>query len=510
MQGAIKAAIQYIDASLQAGTQAPTMINITKDRVDNLMLVLGRMPTDLHDMTNAISTLASTTAFSQEQRSSLVQSIHAKMHDNGGHARDGDVATKAQTHKFVEHYITAELWDKLHDKSIPEEDRVRHFIDFLHHRNGCKFPDVQSRKRFVSITLLANGNTPTPHGAKACFDLFARINVAMRSIRTHIPCTLNHFPQDPKDFMMLHPGLYDADDPPTTSRFSGARIDEVITIVSARHTNKLLAESSGIRTALLPACTNVDAPMRQMMELSGNPMMMNMMRVFANIANGVQTPGRDMTSPVNIDFRRESRIPRSTSSASLGAHDEQSLFRGEFKALADVDVALPPPCCELTGDGPAASKVEDDIDRMIARGVGLVAPKQKSPHGDKHDDAGGKGDGCKKDDADHRGRKRANATNGDDNGHADNRPKKRANTTKDYGTNLKTPPKFAGLVLPCLFNNCKIYGTDKKFRVYPRPNESKYDKGFAFTPATKAKVWANVIEYCKKPKIPKTSTNFIK
>ena len=467
--------------------------------------MLGRMPNDLHDMTNAISTLAATTAFSPEQRSSLVQSIHAKMHDNGGHARDGDVATKTQTHKFVEHYITAELWDKLHDKSLPEEDRVRHFIDFLHHRNGCKFPDVQSRKRFVSITLLANGNTPTPHGAKACFDLFARINVAMRSIRTHIPCTLNHFPQDPKDFMMLHPGLYDADDPPTTSRFSGARIDEVITIVSARHTNKLLAESSGIRTASLPACTNVDAPMRQMMELSGNPMMMNMMRAFANIANGVQTPGRDTTPPLNIDFRRESQIPRSTSSASVG---EQSLFRAEFKALTNEDVTLPLPCHAITGAVPAASKIDNDIDRMI--GAGLVAPKQKSPHGEKHDDADKKNDDDKTDDADHRGRKRVNATNSDDNGHVDNRPKKHANTTKDYGTNLKTPPKLAGLVLPCLFNKCKIYGTDKKFRVYPRPNESKYDRGFAFTPATKAKVWANVIEYCKKPEIPKTSPNFIK
>jgi hypothetical protein len=234
-------------------------------------------------------------------------------------------------------------------------------------------------------------------------------------------------------------------------------------------------------------------------------MMMNMMRAFANMANGVQTPGRDMTPPLNIDFRRESQIPRSMSSASVGS--EQSLFRAEPKALSDVDGTLPPPSHEITGAVPAASKIEDDIDRMIGAGI---APKQKSPHGEKQDDADKKKDGDKNDDAADPGRKRANATNGNDNGHVDNRPKKRANTTKDYGTNLKTPPKLAGLVLPCLFNNCKIYGTDKKFRVYPRPNESKYDRGFAFTPATKAKVWAKVIEYCKKPEIPSTSPNFIK
>jgi hypothetical protein len=75
---------------------------------------------------------------------------------------------------------------------------------------------------------------------------------------------------------------------------------------------------------------------------------------------------------------------------------------------------------------------------------------------------------------------------------------------------LKAPPKLSNLVLPCFYNNCKVYGTDTKFRVYPRPNVSKYDKGFPFTKDTKAKVWLNVVEYCKKPVIPKTSANFIK
>jgi len=163
---------------------------------------------------------------------------------------------------------------------------------------------------------------------------------------------------------------------------------------------------------------------------------------------------------------------------------------------------LPPPRHEIAdADVREAAKIEDDVDRMLS--LALAAPNAKSPQGENRD-------GDKKDDADHRGRKRDNATKVDDKDHVDNRATKRGNTTKDYGTNLKTPPKLTGLVLPCLFNKCKIYGTDKKFRVYPRPNESKYDRGFAFTTATKAKVWEKVVEYCKKPTIPKTSPNFIK
>jgi len=63
VQGAIGAAIEYIEASAKAGTPAEMMITIQKDRVDNLKSMPGRMPPDLQDTTDAISTLGSTLAF---------------------------------------------------------------------------------------------------------------------------------------------------------------------------------------------------------------------------------------------------------------------------------------------------------------------------------------------------------------------------------------------------------------------------------------------------------------
>ena len=526
MQGALRAAIGYIEASVLAGTQAPMIATITEGRVHNLKSMLGRMPTDLLDMTASISLIGSTSVFTPEQRSSLLQAIHSKMHGEDVGAKNVD--TKTQSHPFIENYLTNELWEQLHDKSLSEDARVQILVNFLHLRNGCKFPDTASRRRFVAIIVLANGQTLTPHSAKACFDLFAAVNVKMRAIRAHVPTTCKYFPIDVEDFKALYPDMYDVDAPPITSRFSRSQIDEVWTSVPARGTNKLLMGQSNTRMPSLPACTNVDDPMRQMIE---NPMVINMMRAFANMANAGQPSGRGPPpAPVNIEYR------------------EQSLFRNEHPALSNGEglqhargptqqpqgtAHVGAAAGSLTRQ-PTSSNIEKELDVMIDQGLN-APPKAKVQTGkkpangvDTDDETDSAADG--KDVADEKGCadrvgkpggiKKGPKRAGDDKGHVDNRAAKRQScdkgsvdnrrTTKDYGTNLKAPPKLSNLVLPCFYNNCKVYGTDTKFRVYPRPNVSKYDKGFPFTKDTKAKVWLNVVEYCKKPVIPKTSANFIK
>lgn len=516
MQGALRAAISYIEASALAGTQAPMITTITEGRVHNLKSMLGRTPTDLLDMTASISLLGSTSVFTAEQRSSLVQAIHAKMSSDDVGAKNVD--TKAQSHPFIENYLTNSLWDQLFDKSLSEYDRVRNVVNFLHNRNGCKYPDTSSRRRFVAIILLASEQKMTPQSAKACFDLFAAVNVKMRAIRAHVPSTCRSFPLDVQDFMALYPDMYDVDDPPIPSRFSRSSIDAAWTSVPARHTNKLLMEASNTRMASLPTGPKVDDQMRSMIE---NPMVINMMRAFANMANAREPTGRP-PAPFNIEYRSDA-----------------PLFRNEHQALANgacLQHTKEPPQEPQGGAAarpptrqPTSSTIDDEIDNMISKGI-LAPPKVKAPtvkkpaDGAETDDTHDEGDDdAAKDDADRaetlggskKNKKRAGGTLPVDNraakrqscdkGSVDNR-----RTTKDYGTNLKAPPKLSNLVLPCFYNNCKVYGTDMKFRVYPRPNVSKYDKGFPFTKDTKAKVWLNVVEYCKKPVIPKTSANFIK
>ena len=71
------------------------------------------------------------------------------------------------------------------------------------------------------------------------------------------------------------------------------------------------------------------------------------------------------------------------------------------------------------------------------------------------------------------------------------------------------PPKF-GTQLPLVFNKCRVYESPGKYRVVPFPGQSRYDKSFSFGTKSKSDVWKDVIEYCKKPSIPKDSKNAIK
>ena len=67
-----------------------------------------------------------------------------------------------------------------------------------------------------------------------------------------------------------------------------------------------------------------------------------------------------------------------------------------------------------------------------------------------------------------------------------------------------------GTSLPCVYNGCKIYAGSGRFRVVPFPGLSVYDRTFMFNDKNKSKVWGNVIDYCKKPSIPKSSANYVK
>ena len=62
----------------------------------------------------------------------------------------------------------------------------------------------------------------------------------------------------------------------------------------------------------------------------------------------------------------------------------------------------------------------------------------------------------------------------------------------------KEPTKNAPC--PFMWKGCKVYRGADAWRVLPRPNTSKYDK--------KCATWAEVLAFCKNPKVPKKSVNY--
>ena len=66
---------------------------------------------------------------------------------------------------------------------------------------------------------------------------------------------------------------------------------------------------------------------------------------------------------------------------------------------------------------------------------------------------------------------------------------------------------------PCTWNACKIYWVTKssKWRVFPRPGVSVYEKGFTVGKGkTKLQAFNEMLEYLKKPIIPTTSPQYVK
>ena len=70
--------------------------------------------------------------------------------------------------------------------------------------------------------------------------------------------------------------------------------------------------------------------------------------------------------------------------------------------------------------------------------------------------------------------------------------------------------------MPLVYKGCKVYHSVSKcmWRVVPRPGESAFDKAFSYGKDTdvkrKSKMWLELLKYCEKPVIPKTSANYVK
>ena len=81
MQSAIRAAIEYIEASHAAGTPADTMVDVTSHRVDNLRAMLGKSSPSIGECTASIVLVGHATVFSQCQKQALLSAIHTMMNN---------------------------------------------------------------------------------------------------------------------------------------------------------------------------------------------------------------------------------------------------------------------------------------------------------------------------------------------------------------------------------------------------------------------------------------------
>ena len=496
MLSALKGAITYINASKAAGTPDETMASVVADRLSNLTNMVAKSSPAIEDVTSAIETLGECTCFSQSQKSELLKAIHAKMHDGVGGNEIDESKVKSQTNLYVENYMTNSLYIILEDKSIAEDVRVEAFVDFLHMTLGCKFPDMPTRKRIIAITCLLNGSKVTSRGAKAAYDLFARINKRKRDFRKHIPSTCKNYPQDPQDFIRLHPMLYKEDDPPVAPRLSTVSINECVGLIAARGTNSLLKSEA---TEELPMVTTPRASAQghgqhaqfgQAHMMQGMQQTMQMFGQFMHMMGGNVHGGSHGVAgqSMNLRFTPPGAGCRALDDDSHRSPSPPNPSNGHTmlalpNAPHNKPTAATPQsaqCEEAQASTHMEADEEDDIDAMIGSSTKpdkkvVTTKEQKSV-------------------ADAKGKQKV----------------KKASTKADkVKTFPKATPPPCGTSLPCIYNGCKIYGSASRFRIVPFPGKSVYDYAVPFKHGKQKDAWKKVIEFCKKPKIPEGSVNAI-
>ena len=514
MLRALKGAISYIEASTTAGTPSDIMIDVIANRVANLKNMVTKLPANVDDMTAAIALLGESTCFSGQQKTDLLRAFHTSMQTGAFGDVGEDSNSKSQQIAYVENYLNDPMYEVLEDKSIMDDARTEHFVDFLHNILGCKFPDVATRKRITAIILLLHGGAVTARSAKAMFDMFATINKRKRDHRRHLPTTCKHFPEDPEDFMRLHPDRYPEDAPPVTPRLSVTQITECMNMVSARNTNTMLKTRRDQDAALLPLASSGSgreelppAGMLQMMQ--GVQQGVQMLGQFMQMMNS--SPGRGPTPGGNCNIRFNpigdppgQHVQRDGAGGPPVRHADTGGLQGHPSTPQSCieDVRQPLPMATRVEERESGSQpimqrssshvegqfhtesqegvdtAEDDVDKML-KGIGQ--PKSNKSMTIDRPPKVTKGSGTAK------------------------KPVTK-HTLKDLPKDK--PPPF-GVKLPCIYNGCKIYGSSSRFRVVPKPGKSVYDHQVKIVKGNEKQAWAKVIEYCKNPKIPETSINSI-
>jgi hypothetical protein len=492
MQAAFRSAVSYIEASRNAGTPNGMMLEIIKHRVQNLSSVFGKLPADIDEVTNAIIAINNADVFDSDQKATLLSAVHAAARNDTDASSTVTDNSRTQSHKYVEHYLTTELYDVLQNQSMSEEDRVEAFVDFLHNTLGIKFADVTSRKRFVSIILLCQGKSTSPSALKACYDLFTKINVKKRSFRQHIVPLMRNYPRDVKDFLALHPTMYRDGAGPVPCRLSSKVLDELVAMTPARCTNALI--KSDTSSCMVPSRSSIaDFQPDQVMNMMQAMNTMQNMFAFVNARNHMH--GRD--APPRIDIRtsppkfgRDERIPLVDEDAPLGADTSGML------------PPLPSPSTSALGPEPLHCNAEDasavdDIDLMIDKSCGGAKGKVVGGGaGGAKGKAAGAGASVAKAVAKGKAKAKGKAM-----------VKKAIDKHSEHATFSKRNPPKHGTALPLVFNGCRVYESPGKYRVVPFPRESVFDKSFSYATKGKATVWANVLDYCRNPFIPSSSKN---
>ena len=484
MEGAIGAAIEFINVSVRAGSHGAMLDVLVSNQVSHLKHMFSRMSVSVPEATKAISLLDDRAPFSLSQKSELLEAIHT----TAANSSDVTVAVngKTQTNIFFYNYIPEWAWTIFLDKDSSEDDRVHTSVDILH-ITGNRYPCDDTKKVMVATMLAAFGGRVTHQSAHAMFKLIGTVNTIKRVPRKDEPLTMKRFPQNVKEFLSLHPNCYPPDKLPVVNRISEQIIRDTVPFVASRKNNALLKSSTPSDAIVAaPSChpNGMMAP-NQIQAMMHASIVQGMSQLFGRMCGG--DDGDLPNLRTNVKRPRTVAPDALTFSSPNGANDNRSSGRS-----AHIEPEASDAVTESHDDdeiGLDATSAMADVDGMISTAVAGATAKAKA----KAKPTAASPKVCKA--------KPAMATP----------PCTPMKVKKGSPHTYDSRPKF-GTPCPMTYKGCKVYdaATKSMWRVVPKPGQSPYDKQFKYGGKAKAKVWLDVLKYCERPTIPSTSANYVK
>ena len=473
---AIAESIDFIEAAGVSDTVCDTQSR-------QLTSMFGSVLTRKADCTDAMRLLSSprgTAAFPNGRAAHLIAQIVASSSSSelrmvaGNHAVT--VSTK-QDHEFFENYLTRKDWDRIESFAAGRTSPLAAMTVLANRAAAIRMfnPKPYVCSKAASIAAASRTDMPESNDIYEWAFLFKRRLVELRNVRNRPAAGPTEYPQDPVEFVTQHPECYSATDPPIASTLDTADLAFAVSQSCCRNTNRRM------KTARAPP-----------RHVSGDSLAIADMR-------GMSDRGRyndiDHTrfAALQVMLETITRDRHRTDAPSAGRtidnpHNRR-LRSGAVLALENIGTggdaaAGPAPThdADATETDADADCIADGIDDIIEKTSGVM----------------------------HRAAMKRPAAQTKRKSKALKRPAGAAGSsryTPTVCTSRPLTPDVDERMHPMIYKGCKImsFQSRKKWRVWPKPGESLYDKAFAWGSDPSAS-WKSVLAFCERPSMPSPVT----
>jgi hypothetical protein len=547
MQAHLTAITEYIINSREAcelTCSGPQLASQQQSQFRRLMHTFKGMIPTMEDGNAVLRSLREPSdAFTPEQQSQLAAIVTNQMDKHsvtGGHH-----STTGQTHEHWYNYMTEAMWCRVMDESSNNSQRLDVFIE-LGDMIGFVYAKESSKRAIVALIMVATKQSLSPLEAFNLADLYKN-KLAEHRERTGRNAfqSCSTFPVDVSDFLAMYPDVYTEDSPPISSRVNYRDVRALCNPrdIPVRGTSRAIRPTHGFT---MPGSSRGQPmnPMQMMGAMCMNPFMAQMFKQAMQPSARSRGQPSLMVEELPDDWsdrcsraRPRLALQDTNTDDSPPAHSEGSSRDSPHMPGMSPPLALPGrPSPEVSTDDILAG-MTIAVDSKAARAATRKRKKAKGEAGDADDDDDDEDDDDADDAADARSSKtpktvfKRPAAAHEAGGECARKPvgrppKAKPEATAKCSAKAKASPKSKavpkpkaaptvivatssppmpakGNKKPVHFADCKIYTTDKGWRVYPIPG-SRFEFSFPFDDGDmkhKAAMWHELVAYCKDKKL---------